>query len=175
MSQTPLADQLARISRDEFDRYIKDFRPLENKAVASLDESSVGAAMDDSQTDAVRARGSLERMRSRYGVGTDASQVAGEARQNALSGALGTVTAGNQAQLADRDNTKNTLAGLLNQGQSLRQQAVGGFGSAAQMEASRSSANMANENAYTQQKAQAKSQNYQSAAALAGTAAMIFL
>lgn len=177
MSQTPLADELARISREEFDRYLAQFRPLEQTTIDSLDESTVGQAMDNAQADAVRARASLARMRERYGVGTDPMQAAGEARQNALSGTLGSLTAGNQAVLADRDNSRQTLAGLLNHGQALRQQALGGFSSAASLEGQRTSADSANRNAYQQQKAANKAQTYQSVAslgAMALTAAALF-
>lgn len=170
MSQTPLADELARISREEFDRYLTQFRPLEQSTIDSLDEATVGRAMDDAQGDAVRARASLARMRERYGVGTDPLQAAGEARQNALSGVLGRTTAGNQAILADRDNTRQTLAGLLNQGQALRQQALGGYGSAASLEGQRASADSAARSSYTQQKAANKAQTYQSAASLGAMA-----
>lgn len=175
MSDTPLADELARISRDEFDRYLKDFRPTEQKVIDSLDESTVGKSMNAAQGDAVRSRASLERMRARYGTGTTPAQAAGEARQNALSGALGSLSAGNTAAQYDSDNKRQTLAGLLNVGQGLRQQALGNFGSASSLEGSRASANSANRTAYTQQKAAEKQQNTQSAAALAAMAAMYFM
>jgi hypothetical protein len=169
-SQTPLADELARISRDEFDRYLQSFRPTEQKTIESLNDSTVGKSMDAALGDAVRSRASLERMRERYGVDVTPSQAAGEARQNALSGALGTLTAGNTAAQFDQDNRRQTLAGLLNVGQGLRQQALGSFGSASQMEGARASANSANRNAYTQMKAQQKAQMYQGAASLGAMA-----
>lgn len=153
MSKTPLADEMAQISRDEFDRYLREFRPTEQDTIASLNDSTVGASMDAAQSDAVRTRASLERMRERYGVGTSPMQAAGEARQNALSGALGTLTAGNNASDFDRDNRRQTLAGLLNTGNEIRSQALGGMGSAAGMEGSRVATNSANKTAYRQQQA----------------------
>lgn len=171
MSQTPLADEMARISRDEFDRYLREFRPTEQATIESLNNSTVGASMDAAQGDAIRARASMDRMRERYGVGLDPLQQAGEARQNALSGALGTLTAGNMAADYDRDNKRQTLAGLLNIGQELRQQAMGGMGSAAGMEGARVSANAANKAAYNQQKASNRQATLGAAASLGMMAA----
>ena len=174
-SQTALADTVARISKEEFERYIKDFRPTEEATIASLNDSTVGQAMDDSKADAVRARASLGRMRERYGADTTPDQVAAESRKASLSGVLNTVGAGNAAALGDRDRNQQTLAGLLNHGQGLRQQALGNFGSASAMEGARASANSANSAAYQQQKSANKAQTYQSAASLATTAAMIYM
>jgi hypothetical protein len=172
MSQTPLADEMAKISREEFDRYLKEFRPLEQKTVSSLNDSTVGKAMDSSLKDSVQARASLERMRSRYGVTMSPDQAIGEARQNALSGALGTLSAGNTAAQFDKDNKRQTLAGLLNVGQGIRQQALGGFGAASGMEAQRNSANQQNQAAYAQQKAASKASTYSAIASLGMMAAM---
>lgn len=173
MSQTPLADELGRISRDEFERYLNEFRPVEQQVIGSLGESTVGASMDAAQADAVRSRASLERMRERYGTTVTPAAAAGEARQQNLGLTLNTVTAGNLAADADRDNKRQTLAGLMNAGQSLRQNALNGFGSAAQMEGARASANSANKAAYTQQKSQQRTQMIASAASLG--AALLFM
>lgn len=174
MSQTPLADEIARISRDEFQRYMDQFRPLESDLISSLDESTVGKSIDVAASDAVRARASLERMRERYGANVTPFQAAAEARQNALSGSLGELSAANNAVLADRDNRRQSLAGLLNVGQGLRQQALGNFGSAANMEGARASANQVNRAAYTQQKAANRAATIQSAASLGAAALMAF-
>ena len=171
MSQTPLADTLATISREEFDRYLQDFRPLEQKTIDSLGASTVGASMDAAQKDAVQSRASLERMRSRYGVDVTPAQAAAEARQNALSGTLGLATAGNTAAQFDKDNRRQTLAGLLNVGQGIRQQALGNFGSAASMEGQRVAANNQNAAAYAQQKSQSRAATYGAVASLGTTAA----
>jgi hypothetical protein len=174
-SQTPLADEISRISREEFDRYIQDFRPTEQATITSLNDSTVGKAMDDSGADSVRARASLGRMRERYGTDTTPTQAAAESRQASLGGVLNSVGAGNAAALGDRDRKQQTLTGLLNHGQGLRQQAMGNFGSASSLEGARASANSANKNAYQQSKAADKQQTYQSAAALASTAAMVMM
>lgn len=173
-STTPLADELATISKEEFDRYIEQFRPLETKTIASLNESTVDSSMASAGADATRARASLGRMRERYGTGVTPDQAAGEARQNALSGALGTATAGNSAIVTDRDNRTQTLAGLMNVGGAIRQQALGNFSSASSAEGSRVSADTANKNSNEQAKAATKNSNIQGAAALAATAAIIF-
>lgn len=150
-SDTPLADEMARISRDEFHRYLREFRPTEQDTIASLNDSTVGVSMDAAQGDAVRARASLDRMRERYGVSLDPTQAAGEVRQSQLSGVLGTLTAGNTAADFDRDNRRQTLAGLVNVGQELRNQAMGGMGSAAGMEGTRAANDSANKIAKKQQ------------------------
>lgn len=173
MSQAPLADEIARISREEFDRYLRDFRPLEQKTIDSLDSSTVGKSMDASQADAVQARASLGRMRERYGVNTTPMQAAGEARQNALSGALGTLSAGNAAAIADKDNQRQTLAGLLNVGQGIRKQSLGGFDAASGLESQRASANAQNKMAHAQQKSANKANTYSAVASLGMMAAMM--
>jgi hypothetical protein len=175
MSQTPLADQLARISRDEFSRYLQDFRPVEKEVIDSLGNSTVGKSMDAAQGDAIRARESLSRMRDRYGATITDAQAVGEGRQNALSGALGTLSAGNTAYLADRDNREQTLAGLMNTGQIIRQQALGNWTSAAGSETQRANTNLTNSSAYKQQKDAARQSNVATGVATAATiaAAMI--
>lgn len=171
-STTPLADELATISKDEFARYVGQFRPLETKTIASLNTSTVDSSMASAGADATRARASLGRMRERYGANTTPDQVAGEARQNALSGALGTATAGNTAIVTDRDNRTQTLAGLMNVGGAIRQQALGNFNSASSAEGSRVSTDAANKASNEQAKAATKSSNVQTGASLAATAAM---
>lgn len=166
---------MAKISREEFDRYLTEFRPLEQKTVASLNDSTVGASMDASLKDTVQARASLERMRSRYGVDVSPDQAVGEARQNALSGALGSLSAGNTAAQFDKDNKRQTLAGLLNVGQGIRQQALGGFSAASGMEGQRNSANQQNQAAYAQQKSAQRSQTYGAVASLGMAAAMMMV
>lgn len=172
-SDTPLADEMARISRDEFDRYLREFRPTEQDTIASLNDSTVGVSMDAAQGDAVRARASLDRMRERYGVSLDPTQAAGEVRQSQLSGALGTLTAGNTAADFDRDNKRQTLAGLVNVGQELRNQAMGGMGSAAGMEGTRASNDSANKIAKKQQNAANRNAAIGATATIA-TAAIMF-
>lgn len=174
MSQTPLADQIAIISRDEFQRYIEQFRPTEQALIDSLNKSTVQPSMDAAQKDAVRARETLDRMRDRYGVGATADQASVEARHNSLSGALGTLNAGNVARRADEDNKRQTLSTLMNIGQTIRQQALGNYNSAASLEGARASANNSNQIAYQQQKAANRAQTTQAAASLAATAAMMF-
>lgn len=174
-SQTPLADELGRISKDEFDRYLQDFHPVEQEVIRSLDNATVGKSTDAAQGDAIRARESLARMRERYGTTITHAQAAGESRQNALSGALGTLSAGNNAYLADRDNREQTLAGLMNTGQIMRQQALGNWTSAAGTETQRANTNSAAQSAYKQQKTAAKQSNIATGVAASATiaAAMI--
>lgn len=175
MSTTPLADQLATISKEEFERYVQQFRPLEQTTIASLDESTVGTSMDRAQTDSVTARASLERMRARYGTTTTPGQAAAEARQNALSGSLSELSAGNNAIVSDRDNKLQTLAGLMNVGGTIRQQALGNYSSASGLESARTGADAANKSSYTAQKAATQNSNVQSAASLAAMAAIAFM
>lgn len=170
-SQTPLADELGKISKEEFNRFLQDFRPIEAKAIASLNDSTVQTSMDAAQGDAMRARHSLARMRERYGAGLTPDQAAGEARQSSLSGALGVATAGNNAYLADRDNREQTLAGLMNTGQIVRQQALGNWTSAAGSETQRANTNAANASAYKQQKTAARNSNTATGVAAAATVA----
>ena len=170
MSDTPLADELARISRDEFERYINVFRPTEQDTIASLDDSTVSESMGEAARASVSSKEMLTRMRGRYGTQVSQGVAAGEARQNSLSGALGQATAGNVAADADRDNRSQTLAGLMNVGQNIRQQALGGFSAASGMEGARVAQNNANTVAYKQQRAGEKSQMISAAASLGAMA-----
>lgn len=174
-SKTPLADEMGKISKEEFDRFLKDFRPTEEKLVASLGQSSVDTSMQSAQSDAIRARQSLSRMRERYGASLGGAEATGETRQNALSGALGAVGAGNTAVLADRDNREQTLANLMNTGQVVRQQALGNWSSAAGSETARANTNSANQSAYKQQKAAAKQSNIATGVATAATIAVVMI
>lgn len=171
-STTPLADELATISSDEFARYVEQFRPLEAKTIASLNDSTVASSMAAAQTDSVAARASLSRMRERYGTNVTPDQAAGEARKNALSGALGELSAGNMATVTDRDNKLQTLAGLMNVGGTIRQQALGNYSSASGLESVRTNADAANKATYTQQKAAKQANNIQTGASLAAVAGM---
>ena len=172
MSQTPLADELARISREEFERYLTEFRPYEDQARASLGKSTVGQAMDTAQGDAVRARASLGRMRERYGVNVNPAQVQAESRQEALSGSLGQLTAANNATVQDRDNRLQTMAGIVENGNTLRQQALGNFSGASALEGSRVTADRQAKAQYKSQKSAERASMYQTAGSLAATAAM---
>ncbi|WP_027589802.1 hypothetical protein [Pseudomonas sp. RL] len=173
-SDTPLADEMARISRAEFERYLADYRPLEEATISSLDESSEAAAMGRAVTDQARARSALERMRGRYGTEVNPATMAAEARQNSLSGALNTLTAGNTAQLADLDNQRQTLSGLLNVGQSLRQESMGNYSAASGLEGARHSANQANAAAAKQQRASNRNAMIQAGVSLGAAALFAF-
>lgn len=174
-STTPLADELASISKEQFDRYVEQFRPLEEKTIASLNQNTEGSSMAAAQTDAETARASLQRMRERYGTTVTAAQTAGEARDNALSGSLSSLSAGNNAIVTDRDNKLQTLTGLMNVGNTIRSQALGTFSSASSLESARTSADAANKSTYTAQKAAATNSNIQAGASLAAMAAMAMI
>lgn len=172
MSQTPLADALARISQEEFQRYLTEFRPYEDQARASLDKSTVGQAMDTAQGDAVRARASLGRMRERYGASVNPMQAQAEARSEALSGSLGQLTAANNAVVSDRDNRLQTMAGIVENGNTLRQQALGNFSGASALEGSRVTADRQAKAQYKAQKSAERASTYQTVGSLAAVAAM---
>lgn len=170
---SPIADEIAEIGRQDFQRYLETYKPIEQKTIATLDDSTVEASMDAAVADAMRSRSALERMRGRYGTRVSAEQQAGENRRNSLSGALGVMTAGNNALLADRDNRNQTLASLVNYGQGMNDLAMNTFNSAAGMESARNAQNAANYAAYQQAKAQHRSGLISSAVSLGTTAAMI--
>lgn len=169
-SQTPLADQIARISRDEFARFTSEYGGTEQSLINSLGNSTVEKSMDSSAADAVRSRASLERMRERYGTNTTPDQAQAEARQSALSGVLNTANAGNTAYVADKDTKLQTLSGLLGVGNTMRQQALGNYSSASGAESARVSANTAASSANKQASAAQKNQTMQTAASLAAMA-----
>ncbi|MFV1943486.1 hypothetical protein VPH49_21980 [Pseudomonas luteola] len=174
MSDTPLADQLATISRDEFTRYLNTYSGTQTDLINSLDDSTVDTSVSKAQTDAVRSRDTLSRMRERYGSAQTTAAQASENRTNNLSGALGQMTAGNNAIVADQDNKVQSLQSLLGVGNTVRQQSLGNFQSASGAEASRVSTN---KSISAQNKASSeanKQQAISSAAAIAMTAALIF-
>lgn len=170
-----MSSRLAKISQEEFARYMQDFKPIEDDLVGSLDQSTVGRSMDAAQADAVRARSSLERMRERYGAGVTPDAAAAEARQNALSGALGQASAGSNAFVADRDSRMQTLSGLMDAGQTLRNQAMGNGTSAAGAESSRNQAYTAAKGQYAQQKAATQASAIGAVGSMAATAGVMIM
>ena len=158
------SNRIAKISQEEFARYLQDFRPIEDELIGKLDADTTQRSMETAQGDAVRSREALERMRERYGSAVTPEAAASEARMNALSGVLGQTTAGSSAVLADRDNRMQTLSGLMNTGNTIRQQAMGNLTAASSAESARLQAN-------EQAKAQAKANKYNQQAAMISSAA----
>lgn len=158
------SNRIAKISQEEFARYLQDFRPIEDELIGKLDADTTQRSMETAQVDAVRSREALERMRERYGSAVTPEAAASEARMNALSGVLGQTTAGSSAVLVDRDNRMQTLSGLMNTGNTIRQQAMGNLTAASSAESARLQAN-------EQAKAQAKANKYNQTAAMISSAA----
>lgn len=113
------AARRARIARQQFDRYMDTFVPIENEYVdfamggAGLEEA-VGEARESVDTAFDSQRGQVQRGLSRYGATRSPSERASARRQNLLREAAASDQATNTARRAVEDRRLSMLAGGLN-------------------------------------------------------------
>jgi len=143
----------AAITRRDYDRYMRDFRPFEERLLATRNDTSlIDSAREDSANQARIAQGIRQRNLERYGgAGLSAAQLQEQERAQQRAQSLGTVGAINNARLAQREVNQSTLADLINIGQGVNRSALSNLSS---------SASMANQryNAYKNARAQYSSQ-----------------
>ena len=90
------AEEMAgRVSREQFERYMRMFVPQEQKLIGSLDETQAQDAASTAQADAMRSRAALERMRQRYGTSLTGQQRQAETSQSQRATTLGALSAVN--------------------------------------------------------------------------------
>lgn len=155
----------AQVTREQFERYMNEFVPQENKLIGSLgnrDAFSEGGA----QADAGRSRAALERMRSRYGTSLSSGQQSAENRQTNNATTLAGISGTNTGREIDQDRDFNLRSTLLNIGNNLSSSATSGLTDVAINEQGR-------QNAFDRAKAQADAQDAQNTASTIGTVATI--
>jgi len=125
----------AAITRRDYDRYMRDFRPFEERLLeARNDTSLIDRARSDSANQARIAAGVRQRNLERYGgAGLSAAQLQEQERAQQRAQSLGTVGAINNARLAQREINQSTLADLINIGQGVNRSALSNMGNAASM------------------------------------------
>ena len=138
----------ARITREQFDNFYRDFGGLENTLInkSQTDTSLIDQAKADAPKVAQITRGIAARNASRYGVGLTPDQLKAQNASITQSGALGASDAINNARFAQKDANNQLLDSLIDIGSGVNATALGQLGSAAQSATAR-------RNAYTQAKA----------------------
>jgi len=161
-------DIYARMTRMEFDDYVKNFREFEEEQLelAQTDTRIIDQARADtsslSRTNLMDvARGAQERNRERYGVGLNRAQQSALAETNKMGQALNYAGAMNNARIAQDEANRSRLASLIDIGQGVNRAAQDQMGGAAADATQR-------KNAYEQARAQHKAQTYSTLGSLGG-------
>jgi len=130
------------ILRDDYNRYVKDFRPFEERLLASLDDQSlVEQARVDAEKQAKISRDIQKRNIQRYGgAGLSAAQIQEQERALQRGSALGLSGGLNQARLAQRDINQAVLADLINIGQGVNRSALSNLQIASSLQQQREAA-----------------------------------
>lgn len=155
----------ASVSRGQFERYMEDFAPQEQKLIGSLGDTKAQDAAASSKANAVRSRAALDRMRQRYGTSLTGGQQKAESNQDQRNTSLGALSAKNSGRQMDQDRAFNLKGTMLNIGNNLSSSASSGLTETAQGASAR-------ETAYDQAKDQHKAQQQQQAMSAAATIAM---
>ena len=129
----------AQMARDDYDRYIQDFRGFEEQLIAARDDTSlIDQAREDAVTQRRIARETQQRNLDRYGgAGLSPAQLQEQNRSLARGANLASVGSINNARLAQREINQATLADLINIGQGVNRNALGQMNQAAQMQSAR--------------------------------------
>ena len=132
-------DLYAQMARDDYDRYIKDFRAFEEQLLAARDDTSlIDQAREDAVTQRRIAKETQQRNLERYGgAGLSAAQLQEQNRSLQRGANLASVGSINNARLAQREVNQATLADLINIGQGVNRNALGQMSQAAQMQSQR--------------------------------------
>ena len=153
---------MANIARGQHERYIRNYRDYENDLIGATDDTSlIDAARRDAPQQTRIARGVQRRNISRYGLGQTAVERRESSRASQRGEALNLAGGLNNARLAQRDVNQRLLGDLINIGQGVNRSSFSQLGAAAQNAVAR-------ENAYTNAKAQNKSQNMNMLASAGG-------
>lgn len=158
---------LAAVARREQKRYEQDYIPVEDKAIASLDDMSI---IEDAKRRVTngnsigRSKQRAARDAARYGFRQTAAQQANADVGLAINKAGGDADILNAARINQFDRNRGFRNQLINIGRGVADQAQSGLSDAASMQTQRNNANR-------QAKAQKKAQGMQ----LAATAAMMMM
>ena len=139
----------AQMARDDYDNYIRDFRPFEEMLLAARnDETLINRSREDAKTQERINREVSARNLERYGGGgLSAAQRQQQQRTTQRESRLASVGSINNARLAQREVNQALHSDLINIGQGVNRNALGQMNAAAQMQSNRY-------NAYKNAKAQ---------------------
>ena len=130
--------ELARITREEFDRYNESEEQIYNQLQEFRNQDMVGEAKTMARADNIRVADMQKRMRARYGVKAATGQAAqAEGLARSLGDATNVATAFNTGQLQQRDASFGALGALVNQGNAVRGNSMSSLTNAANIEAGR--------------------------------------
>jgi hypothetical protein len=159
------------IARFEQARYERDYQPVEDRAIASLRDTSIiddARARTGNQSTLDRARQRAERDRARYGFRqSEASSQSAEVNA-ALGQATGDANTMNNARINQFDRNRGFRNELINIGRGVSEQAQQGLANAGAMQTQRDNANRA-------ASAQASAGRTQMAGSMAAMALMMFV
>ena len=156
-------DVYARMTRMEFDDYVKNYREFEEDLLekSQTDTTLIDQAREDLAATPALMQGVQQRQMDRYGTAlTPAQQKAQRdamTRQNTLS----TIQGMSDARIAQREQNQGLLAQLIDIGQGVNRAAQDQMGGAAADATQR-------KNAYMQARAQHKAQTYSTLGSLGG-------
>jgi len=129
----------ADIARSDYEDYMRDFRPFEERLLESRDDTSLIDQADETATETTqRAREIQQRNIERYGgAGLTAVQKQEQEKALNLGGALNRADLLNRSRIQQREVNQATLADLINIGQGVNRSALGQLDTAAQNSARR--------------------------------------
>ena len=135
-------DVYAQMTRNDYDQYLRDFRPFEEALLqARNDTSLIDQAREDVQTQRRIAGEVQTRNLERYG-GAGLSNAQRQQQQRSLQrgGQLGMVNTVNNARIQQRQINNALLNELIGIGQGVNQNSLSGLGDASAMAANRAAA-----------------------------------
>lgn len=123
----------ADLLRKDYDTYIQNFRPFEEKLLASVNDTSlIDAVPEDVKKQQDIAAGVQQRNLSRYGgAGLSVAQRAAQNVANQRQGMISLAGGLNTARINQDAINKKSIAELINIGQGVNRNAMQGMGNAA--------------------------------------------
>ena len=123
----------ADLLRKDYDRYVQNFRPFEEKILASVNDTSlIDAVPEDVKKQQDIAAGVQQRNLSRYGgAGLSVAQRAAQNVANQRQGMVSLAGGLNTARINQDAINKKSIAELINIGQGVNRNAMQGMGNAA--------------------------------------------
>ena len=128
----------ADIARTDYEDYIRDFRPFEERLIEARDDTSlIDQAAETAAETTQRARDIQQRNIERYGgAGLTAVQIQEQEKAMSLGGALNAADLLNRSRIRQREINQATLD-LINIGQGVNRNALGQLNTAAENAARR--------------------------------------
>lgn len=156
-------DVYARMTRMEFDDYVKNYREFEEDLLekSQTDTTLIDQAREDLAATPALMQGVQQRQMDRYGTALTPAQQKAQRDAMTRQNTLGTIQGMSDARIAQREQNQGLLAQLIDIGQGVNRAAQDQMGGAAADATQR-------KNAYTQARAQHKAQTYSTLGSLGG-------